>query len=320
MKVVARAHPNIALIKYWGKQDVERNLPAVGSVSITLDQLHATTELSPARADAFQLNGREDLAGGQRVAKLLDRLRELKAQPTPPLDVVSQVNFPVAAGLASSAAGFAALAVGAAASFELELSILGLARVAGGGSGSAARSLYGGFVRLDAPASADADIDVRQLASADHWALKVVIAITDKGPKAMGSGPAMRATAASSPFYPAWCENQIPDIDQAEAAVIAKDFDRLAELAEASCLKMHAVAMAANPGILYWKGATVEAIHHIRALRAAGVGTFFTIDAGPQVKAICLEHDADRVERELADLPGVVETMQVGLGPGATCL
>lgn len=224
----------------------------------------------------------------------------------------------MAAGLASSAAGFAALTVAADKLFSLNLSRTRLARLAGRASGSAARSLYGGFVRLDKASRPESDIEVQQIATADHWPLKVVIAITSEEQKPMSSGAAMRLSASSSPFYSAWCDSQAGDIKAAEQAVADRDFEKLADLAEFNCLKMHAVAMAARPGILYWRGATVEAIHRIKALRAAGTACFFTIDAGPQVKAICQQPDLDMVREALEDIPGVTRTLSVGLGEGAT--
>lgn len=318
MKVLARAHPNIALIKYWGKQNIERNLPAVGSLSITLDELAAATTVQPSATDSLKINDTEDDAATRRVVECLNRMRALSTAKTSALAVASQVNFPVAAGLASSAAGFAALTVAVDRLLTLELPKQRLAQLAGQASGSAARSLFGGFVRLDKASDSMDDIAVEQIAPRSHWPLKVVIAITSEQRKPQSSGSAMRESASSSPFYPAWCAGQDVDLDEAEAAVQKQDFEKLADLAEFSCLKMHAVAMAAQPGIIYWRGATLDAVHRVRELRAAGIACFFTIDAGPQVKAICLQQDAAQVQQALEEIPGVKRTLCIGLGSGAS--
>jgi diphosphomevalonate decarboxylase len=110
---------------------------------------------------------------------------------------------------------------------------------------------------------------------------------------------------------------QPADLDAARNAIAARDFGALAEVAEHNCLKMHAAALAARPGLVYWNGATVECLHAVRRLRAEGVPAFFTIDAGPQVKAICTAASRERVATVLRALPGVVEVVSSKLGPGA---
>ncbi len=312
--VVASAHPNIALIKYWGKADSAHNVPAVGSLSITLDELATTTRIAagPAVAcDSFELNGSGEPAMAGRVFAFIDRYWP---GSRPPIAIQSENNFPTAAGLASSASGFAALVVALDSLLGGSLSTLDLARRAGSGSGSAARSLFGGFVRLDTPDNPAADIDVRGIASADDFPLTVVVAITSEARKATGSTEAMRASASTSPYYASWLQTHRSDLDLADAAVAARDFEALAAVSESSCLKMHAVMQATQPALLYWNGATVECMHSVMAMRAAGRGVFFTIDAGPQVKAVCLPQDADFVSRELASIDGVKRVLRCGLG------
>jgi diphosphomevalonate decarboxylase len=102
----------------------------------------------------------------------------------------------------------------------------------------------------------------------------------------------------------------------ARSAIGARDFGALGDVAETSCLKMHAAAIAATPPLLYWNGATVECLNRVRKLRAEGVPVFFTIDAGPQVKAVCAPAAKNAVRAVLADVPGVLDTLVTGLGPG----
>jgi diphosphomevalonate decarboxylase len=322
-KASARARANIALVKYWGKADERLNTPAVGSISITLEALWSETEvhfLSELSEDRFVLNG--ERRGGQlaRVSACLDVLRQ-RAGIVTRADVMSRNNFPTGAGLASSASGFAALAAAANAALELGLTDRELSIVARRGSGSAARSIFGGYVEMHAGCAADgSDSFAEPLASASTWPLDVVVAITETAEKAVGSGPGMQRSAESSPYYAAWVETSARDLATAREAIAGRDFDKLAAVAEHSCLKMHATAMASEPGLLYWNPATVECIETVRALRRDGVPVFFTIDAGPQVKAICEPAARATVSAALGSLPGVVKELASGLGPGVELL
>ena len=143
------------------------------------------------------------------------------------------------------------------------------------------------------------------------------IAVTDPGPKEVGSTEGMLTTELTSPYYPAWVESSPADLADARAAIDRSDFEALADISESSCLKMHAVMMSARPGLVYWNGTTVECIRRIRELRAGGVPVFFTVDAGPQVKAVCLPEANERVGSALGGIPGVTSLLESGLGDGA---
>ncbi|HEX5420526.1 MAG TPA: diphosphomevalonate decarboxylase [Gammaproteobacteria bacterium] len=317
--MTARARANIALVKYWGKADAALKIPAVGSISITLDGLWSETAVrfDPAlAADELSLDGiarPEQLA---RVSACLDVLRE-RAGVSLRAAVVSRNNFPTGAGLASSASGFAALAAAAAEALGLGLTARELSIVARRGSGSAARSIFGGFVEMHAGRLADgSDSYAEPLAEPEAWPLEVVVAITARGEKEIGSGAGMARSEQASPYYPAWVAAQPADLAAARRAIERRDFEALAEVSEHSCLKMHAAAMAARPPLLYWNGATLECLHRVRRLRRGGVPVFFTIDAGPQLKAVCEPAARPRVEAALAEVPGVLERIATGLGPG----
>ncbi len=320
MEATAVAHPNIALIKYWGKADAVRNIPAVGSLSITLDGLTTTTRVvfDPGLgADTFVLGGRPAPAMEARVTSCLDLLRQRTGVETRAL-VESNNDFPTAAGLASSASGFAALVVAADCALRAGIATDDLADLARQASGSAARSLFGGFVEISL-IRGDQGVAPRteQVLEPSLWPLGVVVAVTDTGPKDVGSTEGMVRTERTSPYYSAWVDSSEEDLAEARAAVERLDFSVLADISELSCLKMHAVMLSARPGLVYWNGATVECVRLIRKLRADGVGVFFTIDAGPQVKAICLPEARDRVARELAAVPGVGRIIESGIGDGA---
>jgi diphosphomevalonate decarboxylase len=319
-RATARAGANFALIKYWGKADARLNVPAVGSISITLDALFTETEVALAPAlggDELTLDGKRRDEDLPKITACVDLLRH-KAGIHTRVRIASRNNFPTGAGLASSASGFAALVRAAEAVFGLTLSPRERSIVARQGSGSAARSIFGGFVEMHAGTAPDgSDSFAEPLLQSAEWPLEVVIAVTAKGEKEIGSRSGMTRSASSSPYYAAWVAGQPPDLAAARAAIHARDFGVLAELAEHNCLKMHAAALAARPPLVYWNGATVECLHAVRRLRAGGVPVFFTIDAGPQLKAVCAPGARAEVERTLRAVPGVLELLTSALGPGA---
>jgi len=318
MQATALAHPNVALIKYWGKRDPARNLPAVGSLSLTLSGLHTRTLVrfdEGLMADQLLLNGKPDARALPRVSRCLDLLRA-RAGVTSKAIVESTNDFPTGAGLASSASGYAALVKAAAAALKLEAEADFLAEVARIGSGSAPRSLYGGIVLLDAAVGTDTTV-CRTVAEPADWPLQVVVAVTSRAAKEIGSTGGMESSRDTSPYYQAWVATHAPDLADGLQAVAARDFERLADLSEQSCLKMHAVAMTSQPPLIYWSGATVECMQRIHSLRRKGVPVFYTIDAGPQLKAICLPEAVAQVRSELAKVPGVLDVILCKLGTGA---
>ena len=314
MHATAIAQPNIALVKYWGKRDVSRNLPAVGSISITLSDLF--TEVSIDSSSGLAKD--ELLVNGERNDEMLPRISacidSVAGEGRSRVRVSSRSNFPIAAGLASSASVFAATTVAAASVAELSLSTHELAQLAGLASGSAARSLYGGFAELK---NSGESIEVNSICDVDSWPMQVVVAITETGPKAVGSTAAMEISRETSPFYENWIAQQDQDLDSARTAIDRRDFEGLAAVAEHNCLKMHSVMWASRPPLVYWNSATMACMQRVRRLQEDGCKVFFTIDAGPQVKAVCLPEYAAAVREALEKTPGVQKVMVSGLGPAA---
>ncbi len=317
MRATATAQPNIALIKYWGKSDTRRNLPAVGSISITLADLSTRMSVefdSALPQDVLTVNGHANEALLPRVASCLD---EVAGRQRDPARITSEANFPIGAGLASSASAFAALVVAADAATGGGRDRAQLARLAVAASGSAARSLYGGFVELT---RSDTDISLQRLRSAADWPLQVVVAITAAAPKAVGSTEAMELSRSTSPFYTRWVEEQETDLAAAREAIAARDFGALGAVAEHNCLKMHSVMWASRPPVVYWNSATLACMQTVRDLQRDGVDVFFTIDAGPQVKAVCEPAVTAEVREALTATAGVEEILVTGLGGGASQL
>jgi diphosphomevalonate decarboxylase len=323
--VTARSNVNVALVKYWGKRDPALNLPATGSISLTLEGLSVEAEVAFDGAgnlapDEVTIDG-EPARGAERerLVRFLDLVRA-EAGRDDSARVVTRGRVPRGAGLASSAAAFAALALAGSRAAGLELEPRALSALARRGSGSAARSIFGGFVEWHRGERADGSDSIAEplLPPAD-WDVRVVVAITHTGPKAVSSREGM-TRAAASPLYPAWVAGAESDLAAARAAIRARDLEALGQLAEHSALKMHAVGLAARPPLLYWRGATVECVHRVWALRAEGTPVFVTIDAGPQVKVLCQPGDAPRVADVLRAVPGVERVVTCAPGGGAEVL
>lgn len=320
MKATAVAHPNIALVKYWGKRDTERILPFNGSLSMTLGGLSATTtvEFSEREEDAAQIDGRR-LEGAElgRITRVLDLMRA-RAGIAQKARVVSKTDFPKAAGLASSAAGGAAVAAAAAWAAGLELEPRELSIIARQCSGSACRSVEGGFCEwLKGEAGDGSDSYAVQIAPEAHWPeLRMVVVICADEVKEVSSRDAMQRCVETSPFYEAWVKCATQNLDEARNALMAKDLVALGSVAELNAWRMHATAMAANPPIIYARSTTLAIIETVAVMRAGGVPAYFTLDAGPNPVILCLASGAPRVEMRLNSLPGVQRVVIAGPGEG----
>lgn len=320
--VVARAHSNVALVKYWGKRSGDLNLPYTGSISVTLDGLWTTASVRRRRsgeADSITAAGL-DLSDRAELTSFLALTRALAAEAVP-VQVELETNFPVAAGLASSASIFAALACALSELWGLNLSERELTILARQGSGSAARSISGGFVEWFAGERSDgSDSYAESICAATAWPLGIVVAVTDSGPKRVASRAGMQHVASTSPFFPAWLDSHDGDLQAVRCGILARDLRQVGSTAEHNCLKMHAVSMAAQPGLIYWNSVTLNVIEHVRRLREDGIDAFFTIDAGPQVKVLCQMDQRAYVAQQLAQIPGVQRTLLSQPGPPAQLL
>ncbi|WIB25936.1 diphosphomevalonate decarboxylase [Curtobacterium sp. MCSS17_015] len=315
MTATAVAHPNIALVKYWGKADADLALPATGSVSMGLDVFPTTTSVTLQAAsggdarDTLTLNGRVvDDGALVRVERFLDLVRALSGSDARAA-VVSENTVPTGAGLASSASGFAALAVAAASAYGLDLSPRDLSRLARRGSGSATRSIPGGVAVWHA---GDDAASFAETIPAPPMAMVVVT--IDDGPKAIGSREAMRRTIATSPFYPAWVTSTTETVDDMLEACAAGDFTRIGELTESNALRMHATIEGAFPPIRYLNSRSVAVFDAVAAMRADGLEAYATADAGPNVVVLCRPEDRSRVAAALDGYGAVIES---GTGPAA---
>lgn len=319
----AVAHPNIALIKYWGKRDEQLMVPYVDSLSMTLDVFPTTTTVRrdpQARDDRVTLDGSP--AQGetrQRVTGFLDLLRERSGR-FEPATVDTHNSVPTGAGLASSASGFAALALAGAAAYGLDLDRTALSRLARRGSASASRSLFSGFAICHAGRGAGAIADLGSYAepvAAPDFDPALVIALVDTGAKAVSSRAAMRRTVDTSPLYQAWAASSKADLTELRAALSRADLDAVGEIAERNALGMHATMLAARPAVRYLSPATLSVLDGVLRLRADGVSAYATMDAGPNVKVLCHRADAARVADAVRDAAPGCSVVVARRGPGA---
>ncbi|MCH8547844.1 MAG: diphosphomevalonate decarboxylase [Balneolaceae bacterium] len=317
--VTAVAHSNIALIKYWGKRSQLKNLPAVGSLSLTLDALRTVTKVQFSRSekeDRLILNGSK--AEGQTLNKVSRFADLMVGSERPAIHVESDNNFPTGAGLASSASGFAALAKAFNEAGSLGLDDRQLSVFARQGSGSAARSIFGGFAEMHKGSDESGESDfAEQLWDENYWDIRLLVAVVSEVPKEIGSTEGMNRTAETSPFYQSWIDSSPADINEMKLALAAKDFEKVGELAEHSAMKMHGLAISANPSIIYWQPGSMESIRKVWGLRDQGIPAYITMDAGPQVKVITLPEHCSVIKKALLELPGVTDVIEAKPGPGA---
>ncbi|SHI48443.1 diphosphomevalonate decarboxylase [Clostridium amylolyticum] len=324
MKATAKANTNIALIKYWGKRDEKLFLPMNGSISITLDRFYTITAVEFKRdlqKDVFLLNNQlSSEAEGQKVFRFLDIIRELSGTDLNAV-ITSENRVPTAAGFASSASGFAALSAAAAKALNLELSEKELSALARRGSGSACRSIYGGYVEWQKGERADGkDSVAHQLLPEDRWNISILSVMVASKQKKISSREGMKRTVETSPFYTGWLQTIDTDLQKAREAIISKDFEKLGRVVEANALKMHATMLGATPPFFYWQSGTMEVMEQVQNLREDGIPVYFTIDAGANVKVLCLPEDEQKVYEALLTLPSVKEVITCHPGAGITYL
>jgi len=318
------ATPNIAVVKYWGKRDSKLNLPYNGSVSVTMDETvstRTTVEFDPSLScDEFSLNGikaRKDET--VRVSRVLDAVRKaagIKARAR----VHSENNFPTAAGIASSASGFAALACAAADAAGMRASSRQLSIFARMGSGSACRSVLGGFVEWKKGSKQDgSDSYAVQIALASHWpTLRNVIAITDAGRKLVGSDLGMQLTVSGSALYAERVKRMPSIIRGMKSAILSRSLESFLSLAMRESSNMHAVMLDSTPPIMYLNDISREIMRAVHAFneQEGGIAAGYTFDAGPNAHVYTTERHAKKIARMLMGIKGVKKTLMCMPGNG----
>ena len=315
LQTTAISHPNIAFIKYWGNIDHDLRIPVNGSISMNLAGLETRTTVafdSALKSDQLTLNG--SAANGtalQRVSAFLDHVRTL-AGVNDCAYVTSINNFPAGAGIASSSSAFAALALGATAAAGLSLDTTALSRLARLGSGSASRSVPGGFVEWHAGSDHESSF-AESIAPADHWVLNDCVAIVSKSHKETGSTEG-HTLAPSSSLQESRVAGAQSRLDAVRQAILERDFNTFANFVELDSNMMHAVMMTSQPPLIYWQPATLAVMQAVEQWRSEGLDVCYTIDAGPNVHVICSADHSATIKKMLLEIPGVFEVLQTEPG------
>ena len=312
-EVVCTASPSLALIKYWGKRRGGVNIPATPSLAVTLGGLTTETRVrsfdpGEKHDDEVVVNG--ELQPSERYAEFFCYARKRLGTDLR-FQAISTNSFPSSAGLASSSSGFAALAVACAAFAGRVVEQRIISEIARHGSASAARAVFGGFVLFPAAARW-----AQPLFPAEHWPeLRIVGAVVSRREKTVSSRAAMESTRLTSPYYPAWVSSSARLLPEAVAALERRDLEKLGAIARLSYARMHASLLGADPPQLYWLPASVAVIGACARMRAEGIGAWETMDAGPQVKVLCLEKELPAVRERLRALDaglGLIEAWPGG--------
>lgn len=311
----AIAHPNIALIKFWGDRDADLHIPANGSISMNLAGLFTRTSaaiLPEPPQDIIIINGQQATNAAQlRVSQFLDRLRKMYGVNSC-FRIESANNFPSGAGIASSASAFAALSLAVTTACGLNLSESELSRLARLGSGSACRSIPGGFVEWQVGNDHESSYAF-SIAPPSHWDLVDCIAIVDDRTKPISSLQG-HALAAASPLQAARIAHSAFRLDNCRQAITNRDFDLLARVVELDSNMMHAVMMTSSPPLLYWLPATVAVMQSVIDWRKKGLPVCYTVDAGANVHVLCEGKVSTTVVERLQDIPGVLRVVEAKTG------
>jgi len=325
MKATAKAHTNIALIKYWGKRDESLVLPTNNSLSLTLDGFYTETEVTfkeELTKDVFTLDD-EKVTGipYERVTDYLDVIRTYAGKPNVYAEVNSINAVPTAAGFASSASGFAALAAAATKALDVNVTNEDLSRLTRQGSGSACRSIYGGFVEWQKGEKDDgSDSFAVQITDSDYWDVRVAAVVLNATMKKVSSREGMKRTVDTSVFFSSWVDSIADDLHEIKQGIQKKDFEHVGEIAEANCLKMHATTLGAKPPFTYWHDSTMAVMQAVQQMRENGIPAYFTIDAGPNVKVLYLPEHEDILKETMLNVPGVSDVILSRTGEGITYL
>jgi len=309
MKTTARAHSNIAFVKYWGRKDELLRLPTNGSISMNLSNLFTTTTvefISSLKQDDIVVNGERNSVVNNRISKHLDRIR-LIAQNRQYARVVSQNSFAASAGMASSASGFAALTVASLASAGMSLSEKDVSILARQGSGSSCRSIPEGFVEwCDGDTSEESY--AHTLFKPSHWDICDIIAVISKERKDVLSSVGQQ-NVRTSVFFQTRLKQVGEKIIKCKELLKEKDFDEFGKLVEMEALELHSIMLTSWPSLIYWEPTSLTVMKTVKKLREEGVSVYFTIDAGPNIHVICLNKYAKEVEKRISIISGVSETI-----------
>ena len=320
MKATAIAHPNVPIIKYWGKADQTLFLPMNNSISMTVDERYCkvTVEFSEKyRKDEATINSKPaEQKIMDRVLPHLDRIRKMANIKLYARGSV-EMNFPIGAGLASSSAGFAALTLAASKAAGLNLGQKELSILTRKGSGSSCRSIYGGWVEWEKGHN-DTTSHAVQLVEKNHWDISIITAVVSKKERMVDTRGGMAIAQNTSPLYDARVEYVEKTLPIVRKAIKERDFTTIGQITERDSMLLHATAITSDPILLYWTPETIHLLHQVRLWRQEGLEVYFTIETGANVHVLCLPKDEKEVVKRLKENKSVMEIHVNKPGDGAT--
>ncbi|MFK5675538.1 MULTISPECIES: diphosphomevalonate decarboxylase [unclassified Ligilactobacillus] len=314
-RVTARAHTNIALVKYWGKRDENLIIPMNSSLSLTLDEFYTETTVqfdSQRQTDQLILDGVAQPT--TRVTPFLNVIRN-RADLVAGATVISTNHVPTAAGLASSASAYAALAAAASRAAGLTLNRQALSRLARRGSGSATRSIFGGFTEWQAGIDDTTSYAV-PLDEHPTWPIRMITVVVSRAEKKIGSRVGMQTVVNTSPFYQEWVKKAQADLAAIKPAIAAHNIQQTGMIAESNAMAMHALNLTATPHFTYFTAGSLTAMRCVEELRATGIPCYYTMDAGPNVKVLCEEQHVPSVLTKLQHCFNANDLLVAHPGPG----
>ncbi|MGT2928890.1 diphosphomevalonate decarboxylase [Streptococcus dentasini] len=288
--VNVKSYANIAIVKYWGKADTRKMIPATSSISLTLENMYTETSLSflpeTAEADQFYIDGvLQSQAEHDKMTKIVDFFRKDRKDRVC-IDTVN--NMPTAAGLSSSSSGLSALVKACNQLFDFGLNQTQLAQYAKFASGSSARSFFG-------PLSAwDKDTGEIYQVKTDLELAMIMLVLNDQ-PKTISSREGMKRCTETSSNFEQWVRQSEIDYQDMLTYLARNDFHKVGQLAESNALLMHATTSAAQPPFSYLTQESYKAMEFVKSLRQQGYSCYFTMDAGPNVKVLCRQEDLDQL-------------------------
>ncbi|MBV0914457.1 diphosphomevalonate decarboxylase [Apilactobacillus sp. HBW1] len=299
-KITARAHTNIALVKYWGKENEELIIPANSSLSLTLDEFYTDTSVQfdeSLSSDEVTLN--DKVVDDKKITKFMDIIRQ-KANIHTFARIESTNHVPTSAGLASSASAYAALAAAGSKAYGINLSKKDLSRLARRGSGSATRSIFGGFAAWNKGTDDESSYGY-SIEDPVKMDVNMIAIILDNQPKKISSRKGMKISIETSPYYQSWIQQTTGDFQTIEAAIKENDFTTLGKTAELNAMRMHSLTLSSDPSYLYINADSLEVINMVKELRGNGIECYYTMDAGPNVKIICQSDKISAITDKLSD-------------------
>jgi diphosphomevalonate decarboxylase len=318
MKATSIAHPSVALIKYWGKDNEELKTPMNSNISITIDSLYCKTTVEFSEQyeeDNATINGEQPPEKVmKRAIEHIDRVRKMAGIDLKAKGAV-EMNFQLGVGLASSAAGFSSLSLAASKAAGLDLDEKQLSILARNGSGSSCRSVYGGYVEWSK--GSDQDSYAKQLADENHFDIRIITAVVSTKERMIDTRGGMKIAKDTSPLYNARLEVIEKQLPELRKAIQEKDFTTIGKITELNCMLLHATAITADPILLYWTPETLKIMHNVRVWREEGLEVYYTADTGANVHVLCLPKDEEEVAKRLQNIEGVMEIHKSKPGKGA---